>query len=85
MRLVPFLAGAAVATGVFVLAFPAARAGDPPPARLVRLGNATCPVKGTPIDPKVTTIWNGMEIAFCCSACKPRFDANPDAYAGNIR
>jgi YHS domain-containing protein len=41
---------------------------------------------GNPVDPSVpTSVYRGRVIGFCCPACKPRFDANPEAYAANIR
>ncbi len=60
----------------------------PAPARPVAAApsNTTCPVMGRPIDPSVpTSVYRGQVIGFCCAGCKPTFDANPEAYAGNIR
>ena len=80
MRIIPFLAGAAVAAGIASFSFPAANAGDPPASSVVKLGNATCPVKGTPVNAKFTTIWNGLEVGFCCPECPAKFTANPNQY-----
>ena len=47
--------------------------------------NAICPVMGEPIDPSVpTSVYNGKTVGFCCTACKPRFDANPALYASKL-
>lgn len=73
---------AAVAAGA-LLSIPLARAGDPSPAadKVVKLGNATCPVTGEAVKADVTTVWNGVEVAFCCAECPPKFTAKPMDYA----
>lgn len=59
---------------------------QPPPSAVAAASNTICPVMGRPVDPSVpTSMYQGRVIGFCCRACKPMFDANPDAYAGNIR
>lgn len=50
------------------------------------ISNTICPVMGRPVNPSVpTSVYQGRVIGFCCRACKPMFDADPSAYAGNIR
>ncbi len=73
---------AAVAAGA-LLSIPLALAGDPSPApdKVVQLGNATCPVTGEAVKADVTTVWNGVEVAFCCAECPPKFTAKPMDYA----
>lgn len=53
---------------------------EPVPSAAVKLGNATCPVLGKPVDPKVTRVWQGVEIAFCCSDCPGKFVSDPTKY-----
>lgn len=81
MRVRSAIAGALIAAGTIVGSQFLAHAGDAPPAtRVVRLGNATCPVKGTPVDAKYTAVWNDLEVGFCCPECPKQFAANPNAY-----
>jgi YHS domain-containing protein len=47
--------------------------------------NTVCPVGARPIRSDVTSMYQGKEIAFCCTKCKAKFDANPAAYAGKIK
>lgn len=48
--------------------------------------NSACPVTGEKIskDTKITTEYNGKTIGFCCSACKPAFEKNPEKYMDKI-
>ena len=79
------LAGAAIAAGMLAGSHLLARAGDAPGAtRLVKLGNATCPVKGTPVEAKFTAVWNDLEVGFCCPECPKLFAANPNAYTSTL-
>lgn len=56
------------------------------PPTAAAISNTICPVMGRPVDPSIpTSVYRGRVIGFCCRACKPMFDANPEAYAGNIR
>ncbi len=73
---------AALAAGA-LFSIPLALAGDPSPAagKVVKLGNATCPVTGEAAKADVTTVWNGVEVAFCCADCPPKFTAKPMDYA----
>ena len=47
--------------------------------------NTTCPVGARPIRADVTSNYQGKEVAFCCTKCKAKFDANPAAYASKIK
>jgi len=43
----------------------------------------TCPVTGEPVsDPSkaAKSEYKGKTYYFCCPACKPKFDANPEQY-----
>lgn len=60
---------------VAILADPAR--GEPAAAKPLALGNATCPVLGSPVDPKVTLVWSDLEVAFCCADCPEKFKADP--------
>lgn len=85
MKALSLLAGAAVVAGVISGPRFFARAGDAPAtARVVKLGNATCPVKGTPVDAKVTAVWNDLEVGFCCPECPKQFASNPNAYTAAL-
>ena len=85
MKFRSLLAGAAVAAGMIAGSHLLARAGDNPAAtRLVKLGNATCPVKGTQVDAKFTAVWNDLEVGFCCPECPKLFAANPNAYTAAL-
>jgi hypothetical protein len=47
--------------------------------------NATCPVLlGNPVDPSVTSVFEGRVVGFCCRICKAKFDADPAKYAKNL-
>src|SRR5690606_33847729 len=37
--------------------------------------NTSCPVSGKPVDPAVTSDFEGRRVAFCCKDCKAKFDA----------
>lgn len=79
----------ALALGTF--AAPPARAGDAPSApaasaaKPVDLLNTTCPVTGAPVKPGITAVVNGAIVHFCCPHCPPKYQANPAAYASNLR
>jgi hypothetical protein len=54
-----------------------------PPAR--RSLNATCPVLvGNPVDPQITTQWNGRTVAFCSPSARVMWEADPSRYASNL-
>ena len=44
--------------------------------------NKTCPVEGKEheIDPKVTRLYKGKLIGFCCNDCLETFDKDPEKY-----
>lgn len=47
--------------------------------------NETCPVLlGNAVDRKITTVWNGKLVGFCCPMCKAKFEKNPEKYAKNL-
>lgn len=46
--------------------------------------NAKCPVKGSAPDVSITSTFEGKLIAFCCTNCKAKFDANPAECAKKI-
>lgn len=67
-----------VAVGFLTQALPAAQAKDPQP-------QVTCPVSGEPVQdlqsaPK--SEYKGKTYYFCCPACKPKFDKDPEKYVG---
>ena len=37
------------------------------------------------VDPKVTIIYKGMVIGFCCKDCIKDFDKDPDKYVKNMK
>jgi YHS domain-containing protein len=47
--------------------------------------NTTCPVGARPVRTDITSNYQGKEVAFCCTKCKAKFDANPAAYASKIK
>jgi YHS domain-containing protein len=44
----------------------------------------TCPVTGEPIDKKCSTVYKGKTVYFCCPACKPLFEKNPEKYIDRL-
>ena len=95
MRLLPrpgLLPAAALAlASLALLATPWARAGDDPkepavPAAKapVALGNEKCPITGEEVDPSVTSVWSGLQVAFCCPGCISKFEAEPAKYAPRL-
>lgn len=60
---------------------PAPKSFDKPPAVGTK---ATCPVMVDEFTVKKDTPrseYKGRHYVFCCPACKPKFDANPEKYA----
>jgi YHS domain-containing protein len=47
--------------------------------------NTVCPVSGDPIDPTVTTTYQGKTVAFCCKDCIEDFQKNPDKYMKKLK
>lgn len=37
------------------------------------------------VDPKVTTIYNGKVIGFCCKDCVPKFKQDPEKYMASLK
>ncbi len=73
-------AGAFVSTPRLLAEAPATQpAVDPKPV------NTKCPVTGEDIDPKVTIVYDGKTIAFCCEDCVKAFNKNPDKYLENVK
>lgn len=47
--------------------------------------NAMCPVTtDEPIDLRFTTVYQGIEVGFCCRRCRTKFEADPDAYVAEL-
>jgi YHS domain-containing protein/mono/diheme cytochrome c family protein len=46
--------------------------------------NTTCPVNGSPIDPRFTVVYEGRTIAFCCGTCRSEFAKNPERYVASL-
>ena len=40
----------------------------------------TCPVMGSPINPKIFVDYKGRRIYFCCNMCPPVFNKDPEKY-----
>jgi YHS domain-containing protein len=48
--------------------------------------NTHCPVdKGDEIDPKVTYLYQGQVIGFCCEKCIPEFKKDPEKYMKDLK
>ena len=75
-------ASAAPAPAPVVASAPAPAA---PTVASVPCVNATCPVLvGNPVNPVVTTSWNGKTVGFCCAACRAKFEASPARFVANL-
>ncbi|MGE0143145.1 MAG: c-type cytochrome domain-containing protein [Planctomycetota bacterium] len=48
------------------------------------IANTQCPVSGKAIDAAVFSDFEGQRIAFCCTNCKAKFDADPTAFRGKL-
>jgi YHS domain-containing protein len=47
--------------------------------------NSVCPVMGNPVDLDGEKVeYNGKLIAFCCSGCEDKFNANPEKFMKNL-
>jgi YHS domain-containing protein len=51
---------------------------------LASIEQKTCPVTGDKIDKNVFVEYKGKKVYFCCSACKAKFEANPEKYVGKL-
>lgn len=51
------------------------------------VGNKICPVTGGKIEKKteVTYEYKGKIYSFCCAACIPEFQKNPEKYIGKVK
>ncbi|HEV7299439.1 MAG TPA: YHS domain-containing protein [Tepidisphaeraceae bacterium] len=48
--------------------------------------NKFCPIQTeNPVDPDVTTDWNGKKVAFCCAGCIDEFKKDPEKYAEKMK
>lgn len=52
---------------------------EAPAAGAMTMANTKCPYSGEPINPKVTSTYNGKQVGFCCAGCKGKFDKATDA------
>ena len=43
-----------------------------------------CPLTGKPIDAKVTSDKGGQKVAFCCTKCRAKYEADPDKYKEKV-
>jgi YHS domain-containing protein len=55
------------------------------PAQAGKPVNTKCPVSGDPIDPAITTVYQGKTIAFCCKDCIGDFNKNPEKYMKTLK
>ena len=44
----------------------------------------TCPVMGGAIDKSIFIEYKGEKVYFCCPACKPKFEAEPEKYLAKL-
>lgn len=44
----------------------------------------TCPVMGGAINKDFFTEYQGKKVYFCCPACKPEFEKNPEKYIDKL-
>jgi YHS domain-containing protein len=93
--ILPCMCGMVLAAGVAV-STPHALAGGPAPTPAPAAPstqpavdskpvNTKCPVTGEDIDPKMTVVYEGKTIAFCCDDCVKAFKKNPDKYLENVK
>jgi uncharacterized membrane protein len=59
---------------------PVAEASADKPAAMQKPRNTTCPVSGSPVDPKYAVWFEGRAIGFCCPNCPKTFWAEPAKY-----
>lgn len=68
-----------------MMAAPAADSVKPAVENAASAGEqTTCPVMGSPINKDIFTEYKGKKVYFCCSACKPEFEKNPEKYLGKL-
>ncbi|MBI4115721.1 MAG: YHS domain-containing protein [Candidatus Omnitrophica bacterium] len=51
---------------------------------VVDAGNATCPVSGDKVNPKVSYIYEGKKYHFCCAMCIKDFKKDPKKYIAQL-
>ncbi len=56
---------------------------EPLPVALTPM-NSTCPVSGSPVNPKYAVVFEGKVIGFCCPNCPKEFWADPKAFAEKL-
>ncbi len=44
----------------------------------------TCPIMGGKINKSVFTEYKGKKVYFCCAACKPKFEKEPEKYIAKL-
>jgi len=47
--------------------------------------NKICPVHGGDVDAKVTTVYDGKIIGFCCEDCIAEFNKDPEKYMKDLK
>ena len=47
--------------------------------------NKKCPIGGDDVDPKVTCVYKGQTIGFCCPDCVAEFKKNPEKYMKTLK
>ncbi len=47
--------------------------------------NKLCPIQGEEINPKVTYVYKGQTIGFCCKDCIPEFKKDPEKYMKDLK
>lgn len=47
--------------------------------------NATCPVSGSPVNPKYAVVFEGKIVGFCCPNCPKEFWADPPSFAEKLK
>jgi uncharacterized membrane protein len=47
--------------------------------------NTTCPVSGSPVNPKFAVVFEGKIVGFCCPNCPKEFWADPQAFADKLK
>ncbi len=47
--------------------------------------NTTCPVSGSPVNPKYAVVFDGKVVGFCCPNCPKEFWADPQAFADKLK
>jgi len=44
----------------------------------------TCPIMGNPINKDIFTEYKGKKVYFCCPACKPDFEKDPEKFIAKL-